>query len=648
MSTLATLPRGDQKTYAITCSESLDTATSVIFTAKKSKGLPDTKATFQHSLGAGLTVSGTTASVAVVHNDTASLTCATTLFCDIQASFSGRSHVTVWEGTLPVTLDVTQESDTSVTIHTTSPSATTSAIAAKTAAEAAQVAAEAAKTAAETAETNAETAETNAETAETNAEAAQAAAEDAAIIAVYEAADAASSATDAQTAQGLAEAAKTAAETAQALAESASISGGPLAKFALPLVKQPTGFDFTPPFSIAKIGDRFVPLSGSSRWSVSSLKPTGPGIYYVNVATGSDSNAGTSEALPLKSLAAAMAKANRDVIYVAAGHYDRVAGGSSSPHSVTRPVSIIGYGGDVIVSRRQSGLVWAQDSTHTNTYTVTRSATMAVLDASLLDGFGDPQRLANVADASTCNATPGSWVLVGSVVYVHTSDGRAPDANIWVLVLESPMDFYGYGAPAVYLENLKFIGGSATGAVSAYTTVAGQRLKFYAKNCFFGYSPGNGVSARGADSIIEGCRAAYNNQDGFNYHIDSLNSNHPTAIEIDCVSHENGATGTNTNNGSSIHDQGKGIRLNGLYRDCNGPLVVDVNDSMSWNLGCTATDSLPASNNRGFYIDGLMWLDTCVAYGCAQDIYAQDADHVLKHRNTRFATSGGNGTITTY
>jgi hypothetical protein len=149
MSTLATLPRGDQKSYAITCSESLDTATSVIFTAKKSKGLPDSKATFQHSLGAGITVSGATATVAIVHNDTASLTCATTLFCDIQASFSGRSHVTVWEGTLPVALDVTQESDTSVDIHTTSPSATTSAIAA--AAAAAQSASDAADDAEQTA-----------------------------------------------------------------------------------------------------------------------------------------------------------------------------------------------------------------------------------------------------------------------------------------------------------------------------------------------------------------------------------------------------------------------------------------------------------------------------------------------------------------
>ena len=169
MSTLATLTRGDAKTYTLTASESLAAATSVIFTAKKSRSLPDTKATFQHELGAGITVDGTSITLAVVHNDTKDLTVATTLYCDVQAQWADRGPVTVWEDTLTVSLDTTRELDTSIDIYTTSPSATQNAIDAAAAASTSATAAAVSATAAATSATNAATSATNAATSATAA-----------------------------------------------------------------------------------------------------------------------------------------------------------------------------------------------------------------------------------------------------------------------------------------------------------------------------------------------------------------------------------------------------------------------------------------------------------------------------------------------
>jgi hypothetical protein len=135
MSTILTLTRGDSKTFAITASEDVSAATGLIFTAKKSLGAPDTAAVFQKSLGAGITVAGTTAiSVAVVRVDTSGLSASKTLFWDVQAQWSTGRPATVASGTLVVDADVTRELDTSVTIYTTQPSAIASAAASAAAA----------------------------------------------------------------------------------------------------------------------------------------------------------------------------------------------------------------------------------------------------------------------------------------------------------------------------------------------------------------------------------------------------------------------------------------------------------------------------------------------------------------------------------
>jgi hypothetical protein len=131
-----TLTRGDGKALAITASENVSAATSLIFTAKRNKSDLDAAAVFQHELGAGLTASGTAITVTTVHLDTSSLN-ACELYWDVQAQYpTGSSPHTVAEGMLIITADVTRALDTSVTIYTSTPGASASAAASAAAAAA--------------------------------------------------------------------------------------------------------------------------------------------------------------------------------------------------------------------------------------------------------------------------------------------------------------------------------------------------------------------------------------------------------------------------------------------------------------------------------------------------------------------------------
>ena len=80
----------------------------------------------------------------------------------------------------------------------------------------------------------------------------------------------------------------------------------------------------------------------------------------------------------------------------------------------------------------------------------------------------DGTKLTNVASQALVETTVGSWFQSGSTIYVHTSDNRAADANIWALL--STVNFRNTGDYTTYLENLVFYGGSecvrAAGATS--------------------------------------------------------------------------------------------------------------------------------------------------------------------------------------
>lgn len=115
---------GDSKTHLISLTWEGEAFSpgedwALIFTAKTSATDADADAVFQKSSGAGITVSGSTASIATVPDDTAALS-ATSLIYDVQAQHVTTAEIrTVSLGRIRLIRDVTRETTTSVPVNTT-------------------------------------------------------------------------------------------------------------------------------------------------------------------------------------------------------------------------------------------------------------------------------------------------------------------------------------------------------------------------------------------------------------------------------------------------------------------------------------------------------------------------------------------------
>lgn len=169
-----------------------------------------------------------------------------------------------------------------------------------------------------------------------------------------------------------------------------------------------------------------------------------------------------------------------------------------------------------------------------------------------------------------------------------------------------------------YIEGIVFDGGKSPfnfiHAANVFTTA-------YFKNCAFN----NSVSENGFQTvrnglyILENCKAKGNVLDGFNYHnYDTIKNN--LVIEINCQGIYNGKTGA-TNNGSTVHEETKIIRINGIYNYNSNRNIQDIGSCRSWNLGCEAsygaqTTELNFALGVGIDTDySKMWLDNCISNG---------------------------------
>ncbi len=371
------------------------------------------------------------------------------------------------------------------------------------------------------------------------------------------------------------------------------------------LINKPAEFTWSP--SVYVFRDAKTGLITVSR-DLSTFKITGK-TYYVSTE-GNNDNDGLTEATAFRSVQYAVTRPDVDAIMVKAGIYSRGVG--TFPTSPTRNISIIGYGGEVVLSAHD-GLVWSLNSGAT--YRANRSTVQEVYDFRYKNEYGDAQRLTKAASIAEVDATPGSWYSDGTVLYVQTSDSRSPDSNIRPYL--SVKNGYVEGGVTVYMEGITFEGGNY--AFQAVNTASGVPV-VYAKNCKFKYSGlTNAFSALGSETYLQDCEAAQAMNDGFNYH--EYNGVKCKGVEINCVGRHNGYGGGDNNNGSTAHEASKIIRIGGKYFNNNGPNVVDVNGSQSWNVGVSAFKSTGAgTQNVNFYIDGDMWLDSCVSLESSTDL----------------------------
>lgn len=404
-------------------------------------------------------------------------------------------------------------------------------------------------------------------------------------------------------------------------------------------IDTPIGFTYPeslPNISIKEVGDTGTfQVSG---FNITDGMPTGT-TYYVKT-TGSDVADGLTWGTALASINVALGKGDVDVIYVETGLYTRTAGFNGV--ACARDVSVIAYGG-AVVSATYDHLSWAPDGGEPTVSTAARSAVWGVYDGTNLDSDGDAEPLTLQANVAAVAANPGSWYKDATHVWVLPFDSRAADNDIWAFITVKnaralDKDFY--------IEGFELRGGTPSGD---FRNVTGAYTQVRAKDCEFKYTrdgDSGGFRTQGkVSSVCQNVVAGKNIPDGFNYH--STDGTHiPVALEIDCVGRNNGENSDNIDNGSSMHEAGTVVRINGDYYGNFGPNIIDVNTSFSWNLGVHAYSSQAAAEDTDFYIDGNMWLDKCSVVNSTSTTNYNAAVGVIYY--TRMGSLTGSGSLTEY
>jgi len=395
----------------------------------------------------------------------------------------------------------------------------------------------------------------------------------------------------------------------------------------------PSAFSwFTSTISIASDG------TGITDFDIESEKPTpnASAIFYVRPTVGNDSNAGTTYALPFRSIgkafdAIAALGVDGEIILENTNfpRNDGVWGIKTLNSNVA--ISVLGdgqasiYGTNFSVSGE-----YALDGTYTNTYSRARTNVKEVRDALYTSPDGEYLQLINVASAADCNTTVNSWFSDGVTLYVRLIDDRAPDDDL-LAFLETTCGVDD-GAYKLWIKGVNFVG--VQSVFVRTTTQGGGKPTFYGWKCSFSYNAlkgpagGGGFRTEGADSYLVECDASFNRYDGYNYHAfftgGSFQTDLPNAFELDCTCNKNGwynsgETPDYNDNGSTAHDGGSVIRLNTYAEENSGPNIVDVGAGVSsYNVNVVAKNTRKVGNSRNFEIQGAaseMYLVKCRSDG---------------------------------
>ena len=368
-------------------------------------------------------------------------------------------------------------------------------------------------------------------------------------------------------------------------------------------------------------------------YDISQHFPSGT-VYYVSKAHGNNSNDGLTVNSPLLTIAAAYAKSDVGVIRILDGIFNR----EEIPYGdINKSITIEGadpdnrpiiYGGAYISMTKTPE--------YTYTYQETTSRANDVYDSRNLNEYGYLRRYSKVNTIAEVDATPGSYAHINGVLYIHSYDNGVPN-NDFIQRLTDDTGVSVSGSHTLGLRNLIVIGGRR--ALYAHAESDSDVLNVFAENVDFYNSISNSydtVMLQGTMlSIFKNCKALYSRKDGFNYH--ARNNIIPKAIEIDCIGRFNGISSSSANQGSTIHDGGKIIRLHGVYADNYGSNLAEEGEgSESYNIACASFASKGVTEqNAGYfaYQQVKMFLDGCFGYSCT---YAMSGAGIFYVRNLAY------------
>ena len=420
-------------------------------------------------------------------------------------------------------------------------------------------------------------------------------------------------------------------------------------------ITPPVGWTWDLPFNIQKLGSsyRVDPTFNLKTYAGITVTKT----YWVKMASegGSDGASGADEAHAFATIGFAISRADVDCVMIKAGTYTGYPS-SQGWHGAgaVRSCQVIGYGGPVIsaIDIVTSIITWSLVGNH---YEGTYATSVGgIRDSSNLDVYGDEIPLALAADVASCDAAANSWWRNAGVLYVHTFDGRSPDANIKISI--GTANGAMTAAITQYIEGISFHGGSGP-AFNA--SLAGNGIKLYCKNCNFKNSSWWGtqdtfnITGGGGEVILQGCVSARGNGDAFKAQFSGAYVSN--LAMIDCIGRYSGAVGNTNSNGYSRHGPGSTVAINTEFHHTYGPSMRDVNDgTLAWLLGCYAHDSLAAEgSNENFSCDNgtIIWLDGCRSVRAGNnDLVATAATGKIYYRNMTPAnpTHAGGGTFAAY
>ena len=362
---------------------------------------------------------------------------------------------------------------------------------------------------------------------------------------------------------------------------------------------------------------------------VANFRPTGK-TYWVD-PNGDDNNSGEDADHPLQKIGTAMNKADAVVVVLKDGFYNHNRAPRHLENYAKSIAVVAAEGANPVIGSVEGSPTYTKTDGYTYVYQTSYKAN-CVYDVVNNVPYIQLNSVSDVDD------TPGSFYCDGtnSITYVHLLDGSEPGySKIRPCKSSDVFRISASGAITVYIEGITICGGGYGGF--RVTSDQVNTPTVYAKNCkFFGSLSNSALYLEGCFSILQNCEAGYATEDGFGYHAKTKS---PRAVEINCEGHHNGLEG-GTDNGSTMHDGGCIIRINGKYHHNVGPNVADVhNTTASWNLGCHAYRSAVSTQdnaNADFVVSSdaaNMWLDSCSGYGSYYSLLANSTGKVHERGN---------------
>ena len=300
-----------------------------------------------------------------------------------------------------------------------------------------------------------------------------------------------------------------------------------------------------------------------------------------------------------------------DKVYFAAGNYSY-----TSVSVISSNHEVISTGGLSYLSKGYLGSSLAWTNLGGGVFRAPMTGVVVnCFDTSVLDSNDDPLRLTNVASSALVTSTVNSWYRDSgaNLIYVRLESGLTPSASCHL----STGDLTVSSDRVNYLENMVLMGGltlntNATVLNSVFLMNGCKVLHRYTDNAF--KVTGNWIT------WFKNTTAALTNADAFNYHGSGSFSGY--AIEENCIGRNAGIGASNSiNNGSTCHESYTILRFNGLYKDTEGSVVADVNNSKSLNISCVVGEStaVDAASKAAFAVAAMdavsetttMWLDGC-------------------------------------